>query len=172
LLTDWKFWTCCAVALVAGIAGGYWLSPTKVETRTEVKTEWKIKEVEKRVEVAGKEVERVKIVYRTIERKPDGSEHVTELEDSSSHTLSVSALHLDRTTDATGKQASVTLTRPVGPDWRVAVLAGASLKEPLLPIAGPLVLGLEVDRRIIGPFWLGAWVSTSGAAGLAVSGVF
>jgi hypothetical protein len=58
------------------------------------------------------------------------------------------------------------------PDWRVGVLAGASLREPLIPIAGPLVLGVTAERRIAGPFSCGLWINTVGAAGAVCSGEF
>ena len=55
------------------------------------------------------------------------------------------------------------------PRWRVGVLAGASWNPPLLPIAGPLVLGLEADVRIYGGLSAGLWANTGGAAGVAVA---
>lgn len=55
------------------------------------------------------------------------------------------------------------------PDWRIGLLVGASLKPPALPITGPLVLGAQVERRIVGGVSLGVWVNTVGAAGGVVS---
>ena len=49
------------------------------------------------------------------------------------------------------------------------MLVGASLREPLVPIAGPLVLGASVERRIVGGLSAGAWLNTVGAAGASVS---
>lgn len=59
------------------------------------------------------------------------------------------------------------------PDWRVGVQVGASLRDPALPIAGPLVIGVSVDARIAKtPFSVGLWGNTVGAAGVAVGGEF
>lgn len=54
------------------------------------------------------------------------------------------------------------------PTWGAGLDVGASLQEPFVPIAGPLVLGLRFEWRIVGGIWVGAWVSTSGAAGGSV----
>lgn len=61
---------------------------------------------------------------------------------------------------------------PVLAQWRVGVDIGGSLKAPLLPLAGPLVLGARVERRILGPVWGGVWASTYGAAGVGVTSEF
>jgi hypothetical protein len=60
----------------------------------------------------------------------------------------------------------VQTTTTLRPDWRVALHVGASLRDPFLKFAGPLVLGAEVDRRIIGGLSVGLWINTYGAAGL------
>ena len=49
------------------------------------------------------------------------------------------------------------------------MLVGASLREPLLPVAGPLVLGASLERRIVGGLSAGAWLNTVGAAGASLS---
>lgn len=65
-----------------------------------------------------------------------------------------------------------TKTTPVLPQWRIGGQVGASWQKPWVPIAGPLVFGIQGERRIIGPVWGGAWFSTYGAAGVSVSGEF
>lgn len=55
------------------------------------------------------------------------------------------------------------------PDWRVGAQVGASLQPPALVIAGPLVLGASVERRILGGVSAGLWANTAGAGGASVS---
>ena len=69
----------------------------------------------------------------------------------------------------TAAEKIVERTITLRPDWRIGVLAGGSLRPPLVPLAGPLVLGAQVDRRIVGGLSVGAWVNTIGAPGVAVT---
>lgn len=159
-----------AVALVgtaaAAFSAGRYAAPVKVETREVVKTEWKDRVVEKVITKRAKAVDRVVYVDRVV--APDG----TLTEKRTTHTLSDERELADaaKTTESTGKaEVSSSSTTTLRPDWRVGVLAGASLKEPLVPIAGPLVLGASVERRIVGGLSAGAWVNTVGAAGASLS---
>ena len=55
--------------------------------------------------------------------------------------------------------------------WSASVLAGAQLAgEKAFSLRGPLVIGVAVERRILGPLWLGVWGTTSGAAGISIKG--
>lgn len=55
-------------------------------------------------------------------------------------------------------------------NWRVGVQAGASLREPSLVIAGPLVIGASVEARIAKtPMSVGLWANTVGAGGVSLS---
>lgn len=56
------------------------------------------------------------------------------------------------------------------PNWRVGVQAGASLREPSIPITGPLVIGVSVEARLARtPVSVGVWGNTVGAAGASIS---
>lgn len=77
----------------------------------------------------------------------------------------VEVVHADR-------EVLVEKTVTLQPDWRIGVLAGASLREPLIPIASSLVLGVSIERRIAGGFGCGAWLLTAGAAGAICSIAF
>jgi hypothetical protein len=147
---------------VAGYSAGRFSAPAEVEERVSVATVYRDRIVEKRVEVRGRD----RIVYRDSTSTPDGTVHVIEVE----KTIDVERVAV--ATDATreGQQTIEVIKRvEVRPGWRVAVLAGASLSAPAVPIAGPLVLGVEIDRRIVGGVSAGVWANTGGAAGLAVS---
>jgi hypothetical protein len=161
-----------AGALAGGIAQRY-LGTPQVEVRTEVKDVVRdvIHEVVK-VEVHEVEAKaKTLVVYRDRTVSPAGEIHERSVECSGETSLATShtqaASQLDVKHEATHE--AITLSTPVRPSWRVAVLAGASLRAPLLPLAGPLVLGAEVDYRLAGPLSAGLWASTSGAAGLSLA---
>jgi len=67
-------------------------------------------------------------------------------------------------------QTVVTLhTVEARPSWSVALMPGYQLAgEKAVPLRGDMVVGAAVERRLVGGLFLGAWGSTSGAAGLLV----
>lgn len=157
---------CVVAALAAAFGAGRFSAPMKVETRDVERVVYKDRIVEKIVTVTAKAERR--IVYRDRVVTPDGT--VTEREVERTASREVERSTDDKTTTREGSSERVierTVTQR--PNWRVGVLVGASLRDPLLPIAGPLVLGAQVDYRIAGPFSVGLWANTGGAAGLAVS---
>lgn len=71
------------------------------------------------------------------------------------------------------RDVETTKTVTVRPDWGVGALVGATWKEPALQLGNtPLVVGVTVERRIIGGVWVGAWGTTQGAGGLLLKGEF
>ncbi len=54
-----------------------------------------------------------------------------------------------------------TRTVTLQPDWRVAALAGAAWDIPLATPAPKLVVGGEIDRRILGGFSAGLWLNAT-----------
>ena len=172
----WPWVLAIVVALAAGFTAGRFFVRPQVEIRTETKTEWRDREVVKEVKVKGETVYVDRVVYRTIDtrKEPNGTmtTHTVERSDTDTHRQTTETSARDAVTERQGQASTVQVVTPVLPQWRAAVLAGASLKSPLLPVAGPLVLGLEVDRRIVGPFWLGVWAQTQGSAGVSLSAEF
>lgn len=157
------------VLLVLSFSAGRFTAPVKTDVREVEKVVWKDRVVEKVVTRKAKAEERIVYVDRIV--SPTGEVR----EKRTTHTLADTRELVDaaKTSESTGKtEVSSSSTTTLRPDWRVGVLAGASLREPLVPIAGPLVLGASVERRIIGPFTLGVWGLTSGAAGVSASGEF
>ncbi len=165
-----------AIAMLAGaFTIGRFTAPLKVETREVEKVVEKevIKEVEKIVTVEKAAKVETRIVWR--DRIVEVSGRVTEHEVEKTGALTVA----DKT-DIVDKSA--TLTRDVEriverekivtvrPSWRVGILVGASYQAPLLPIAGPLVMGAEGSFRIAGGLWVGVWtLPQHGAVGGSVS---
>lgn len=103
-----------------------------------------------------------RIVERTAHTLPSGETTVRE----------TTREGIDTSTDAQ-RRADVEQRPAPAPAWRVSLQVGAAVgREPALQLSGPLVLGASVERRLAGPFSIGAWGSTAGAGGLSVSGEF
>lgn len=158
------------LALVGAFSAGRFSAPLKVETRDVEHVVFKDRVVEKVVTVTQAAKVETKIVYRDRVIEPTG--RITEHEIEKTGT----AENVTKTDDAVkvATQAAETEHKTetkttLQADWRVHLQLGASLRDPLLPIAGPLVIGVQVDRRIIGGLSAGVWASTYGAAGLGVS---
>lgn len=159
-----------AVALVgtaaAAFSAGRFTAPVKTDVREVEKVVWKDRIVEKVVTRRAKAEERVVYVDRVV--SPEGEVREKRLTTTKADTREL--VDLGKTSESSGKaEAASSSTITLRPDWRVGVLVGASLREPLAPLAGPLVLGASLERRIVGGVSAGAWVNTVGAAGASVS---
>ena len=157
--------------LVAGaFSVGRFSAPLQVETKEIEKVVYKdrVQVVEKIVEVKGKT--ETKIVYRDRVITKDGT--VTEREVEKTATKEDTTKRSDgerwETHEGSGTRETVS-TVTLRPNWRVGLLAGASLREPFVQLAGPLVLGASVEYRIVGGLSAGLWINTVGAAGLSLS---
>jgi hypothetical protein len=163
-------WWARALALVALVAAafsaGRFSAPLEVDERVETKVVYRDRIVEKRVEAAARVETRV--VYRDRIVKPDGTKIEREIEksDAAQHVEKKSERNEER---LEARTIEVIKRVEVRPNWRVAASVGGTLREPLVPLAGPLVVGIEIDRRISGGLSLGVWASTQGAAGLTLS---
>lgn len=158
------------LALAAAFSAGRFTAPERVQVREVERVEWRDRIVEKRVEVAAAARVETRVVYRDRVITKDGTVTEHEVERSGAVTETKTETKVDRAEEHEGKREVVREVRvEVRPDWRAAVLVGASVREPLLPVAGPLVVGVEVDRRIIGGLSAGVWASTVGAAGVSLS---
>lgn len=152
---------CLVVALVA-FAAGRFSAPLEVETRTEYRTEWRTREV---VKWRGARDTKTTITPVLLP-VPDGGVVLATA------TVTDTRERVDgtATTDTSGANAgSSTRTVTLRPDWRVGVQAGASLVAPAVPLTGPLVIGVSVERRVVGGVSAGLWANTVGAAGASIS---
>lgn len=162
--------SCVLLALVAAFGAGRLSAPLKVQTRDVERVVFKDRVVEKIVTVTQAAKVETKIVYRDRVVTKDGTitEHEVEKTGTAENvTKTDDAVKVATRAAETDHQTETKTT--LQPDWRVHLQVGASLRDPLLPIAGPLVIGVQVDRRIIGGLSAGVWASTYGAAGLGVS---
>lgn len=139
-------------SLTVGAASAWYFKPPVVETRTEYRD--KIVEVVKTVK------ERVKVQTKTRkETKPDG----TRVEET---TVTKTDTDVKTAGSKTSDTEAIMVERHREPAWRVAVLGGWDFRGQ------GLVYGGHVERRILGPFWLGVWGLSSGAAGASVGVTF
>lgn len=175
-----------AVALLgAGLAiGRYMLPPqtivtekihevTKTQVVTQVKTEVQIVKVH--------DTEQQQKIHRTIVEgiDPPGCKSKTTTEDINvdsvvhDNTNSTQIQYVDRTTekwqDRIVEKETKVLTQP---DWSVYAGVGLDITHYLgqdqhgIPGMQGLVVQAGVDRRIVGPFWMGLWGNSEGVAGL------
>lgn len=173
-MTPWKRNAAIALGALISIAGafsaGRFSAPLEVQTKEVEKLVYQDRVVEKVVTVEVKARAETKIVYRDriVTKEGTVTEHIVERTDTKEDTKANSTAE---STSTVAVETSVIKERTeiLRPQWRVGVLAGASLSKPFVPVAGPLVLGLQVDLRIVGGLSLGVWVNTVGAAGGAVS---
>lgn len=150
------------VLLALAFSAGRYTTPEKV--REVEKIAWKERAEEKGTSKKAKVVDRVVYVDRVVTAQGEVREKRTTRTLTDARELA----EVSKTTESAGSAEKSTVTT-LRPDWRVGVLAGASLREPLVPLAGPLVIGVEVERRIVGGVSAGVWANTSGAAGALVS---
>jgi hypothetical protein len=117
--------------------------------------------------------ERVRIVWRVREEKPDGSRHEQVLELDAASAQLLAQAQASQTTaaqvqaqevraEARAAEAFRATERLVKieapqPDWRIGGLVGFDLRGP------GFTYGVEVQRRILGPIYLGAGALSSGS---------
>ena len=155
---------------VGAFVAGRFSAPLKVETRDVERVVFKDRVVEKVVTVERAAKVETRIVYRDRVTTRDGTVTEREIERTASKEDAAKLVDSSRVeVRVVEKLVTKTVVTTLRPDWRVAVHAGASLRPPILTIAGPMVLGVEIDRRIAGGLSAGLWVNTSGAVGAAVS---
>jgi hypothetical protein len=83
--------------------------------------------------------------------KPDGTKTTTTTTDNNS------------VSDKDTQSNSSTVTTYSKPDWKVSGLAGLQLTNLHSP-----VYGAEIDKRLLGPIFVGVWGLTNSTAGVSV----
>lgn len=157
-----------ATALWAGIGIG----PEKFKVEEKVK----IVEVEKQVVVV-KEVVKVEVVRvkdtqivdrwrreKTETQMPDGTLTKREVEERNIDTVvkeketkaEVKVVEVVKEVVVEREKVVEKRTEPVLPNWHAGALVGAAPRFDQ-PLATPVMVGLEVERRVAGPVWLGGW---------------
>ncbi len=165
--------------LLLGVGLGWSLKPTQVRTEThETVVEKKVvdeqlvqQEVEKRVKeiTANMEVKVVTVVVT----KPDGTKVEKTTSDTTSKTTTTETKVVTVEKIVTVEKVVTRdvvvdkLVEPVLPRWHAGLLVGTAPRFDA-PAQTPLLVGLEVEHRFIGPTFLGVWAM----AGSPVSGAF
>lgn len=157
------------VIFIAGAAVGRYTLPTKVVTKTETVTVEKevIKTKEKNVTDTNKNRELV--ITETI--KPDGTKIIEK------HYINRDEIHStsDRVNIATTESKTDTKSSSVVTneknDWNLSALVTTSHTDSDM-LHGSMSYGVHVQRRIIGPFSVGAFGITNKTYGLSIGASF
>lgn len=156
----------CVLVAIAAFSAGRFSAPVEIDERVEYRTEWRTREVTRWR--TARAVDTKTTSTPVLLPVPDGGVVLA----TATTTETREREHADgtATTDTSGNTAgSSTRTVTLRPDWRVGVQAGASLVAPAVPLTGPLVIGVSVERRIVGGVSAGLWANTVGAAGASLS---
>lgn len=159
---------------IAGAGLGWYLKPEAVRVEEKVKVVEVVKEVvvvQEQVRVEVVKVKDTQVVERwhrekTEERKPDGSVLTREVEDRNidtlvkekENTVEVKVVEVEKEVVVEREKRVEVKIEPVLPNWHIGVLAGVAPNFQN-PVSTPVVVGLEAERRIAGPFWAGLWAT-------------
>jgi hypothetical protein len=158
------------VLLVAAFSAGRFSAPREVEVVEKEKLVYFDQFVTKSAMVDLSVRKERQVVTRRTVITPDAGTVIDERIETGGTTENHIATNTesDRKTsmDRENYKATTTTNQP---KWRVTAQVGVAMGDPKLPLAGPLVVGAEVDYRIAGGVSAGVWGNTVGAAGVAVS---
>jgi len=173
------------LAVVAALALGFALG--RYNRVTQVQETFQTKEVQQQV---------VKTVYQTVEKvvyvqvkqqdvhrevveekKPDGTVVTKTVEDIHEHeqTQEVATRETQASTQSTEKDVKETDSKKTvdgRAQWHLSVQAGVGITDIKALKLGNLPVGLtfggQLERRVVGPLWMGIWGSTAKAGGLSL----
>lgn len=146
---------CVLIVLLVGsfAIGRFTAAKPTIKTVTQTQYVDRVHETVKEVQV--KAATETKVVYRDRFVEKDGTvhEHVVEkTEDKSSETDQTAAV---KDEVAQGSAVTTHTETSAKQQWHMSLLAGAQLH--VNPLSASLAVGAHVERRIAGPFFLGAW---------------
>ena len=163
------------LSIIGGIAIGKYLAPPKtitVDREVEVvKYVTVTKEVIKYVKV--KDTSTTTTTDTTTTTTPNGGTTTTTHQTTTTTQNESENTNTSRDSIAQSEQTKVVekiVEKTVRADWRVTAKVGFDIKSlSLTNVAGALVYGGEVQKRIVGPISIGAWGLSSGQGGLSLS---
>lgn len=154
-------------AFLAGYASATGPSPAPVVVEQQRVDEEIEQHVETSQDVRTDERE-VVVVYRDRVVEPSGQVREQSIETRTRDRATVEQVVEQATRAEVREVERIVEVRPDPPDWRVTGLVG--LQPRLLPPSpGPVVFGAQVERRVTGPVWIGAWGLSNGTVGVGVS---
>lgn len=174
-----------ASLLLLGVGGivGRATAPVRVETRVQVKTvevekvrtEWRDIVITRTLYVKDSKKDVVKTQKEIV--RPDGTIERESTERESSQTTEQNQQESVQTQTGTQEQSrelfqDVKTEKKIVPalEWSVAIMAGAAPRAGFMPPLGPppFVAGVHVQKKIVGPVTIGAWVLTNPSAGVSL----
>lgn len=170
LNSKYLFITLFATSLLSTSVGAYFgtkLAPNKIIEREAIKEQEKVvqKEAEKSVEeikIDSKQEKVVKKIKVQIE-KPDGTKIQIEKEDSTENKQEAKEVvkYVEKEVVVEREKIVEKKSERIV-DNRASWMFGAKIGlDSLTPTAQNYIVGVEADRRILGPFWLGVWATTN-----------
>ena len=189
----WIIWIVVVLAaLGGGFAAGTYLKPAKVVEKEKITYQEKIVYQDKIVEKIVEHTVYVKAQQTDVQRtvvevvRPDGTverntterdlSHSNTSKENDKQTVKVEIKYVDR--EVIKEVEKTKIVEAARPGWRVGAGVGydvmTALDEPTRGIPGlqGFSVSLSAERRVIGPFWMGAWGTTTGLVGVQLSGEF
>jgi hypothetical protein len=173
LKAHWPLIAVAVVCLLGGIGIGWGVKPAVVETHEVTNTVTVEKKVVDQQAVEAEVERRVKEITATLDTHTEKT--VVTTKDGTKTEKTVTDTHAkDETKDTTDKTQTKVVTvvkevqvdhtvtvektvKPVLAQWHVGVLVGVAPRFDA-PTTTPIMVGLEAERRIVGPVFAGAWV--------------
>lgn len=145
-----------ALALLASFSAGRWTA-AEPEVTQEARDTNTVTTITKTAAAKAKTL----VVVKDHWIYPDGSEHEhEESTEASTETTTTNGSMVEA-----GSSSSTTKVSSLRPDWRVGLMLGTTISLTPTP-----VFGLSADRRILGPFSVGLWLTQTGTVGPALAG--
>lgn len=166
------------VTLVVGFGLGWVLKKpiVQIEEKTKVvEVEKQVVVVQEKVRVEVVKVKDTQVVERwhrekTEEKRPDGTVLTKEVEDKNIDTLikekenSVQVKVVEVEKQVLVEKEKIVEKKLTLPDWHVGALVGVGPNFEQINNT-TISVGLEAERRIIGPVWVGGWFMANSAVG-------
>jgi hypothetical protein len=155
------------VLLVGAFLAGRYTTPVKVQEKVVEKVVVQEKIVTVEVDKKNTDEDQKKDTHTVVVvvKKKDGSTITTETKDTHADDQKheVEIKYVDRVVNRVVEK-EVTVTKTIDrilPQWSVTAKVGTTFNQlkPSLapPYFQPLLVGVDVDRRILGPIWFGMW---------------
>lgn len=153
------------VLLAVSFAAGRYTVPTKIVTKTEIQTVEKVvtqiqtQYVEKKVYVTDENKNVTTVV--DVVKKPDGSEETKttitdKTETASTDTDQASSTLTDKISKEDDTDTKTTkIVDSTKPQWHLALRVGGGAQFGLGAVVPKLDLGIQAERRILGPVFMG-----------------
>lgn len=135
-----------------GVGTGYFAKPTKVTITSEIKT------TDNKVDNKNTDKQDHKKVIIVEKKNPDGTTTKTTTITDDSDTKTTDKITDNKTSDST----STKVVEYSKPSLFVAAMAGPNLKD----LSGGLTYGASVDKRFLGPIFVGGYGFTNGQFGV------